>query len=481
MKSEMAKRDSQLKAAQEQATRARSDAHQAQTAAAQARQQSADAQASATQAAAQTAKPLAVADTEPHATLDMRKGRPTFTSADGKYSVSVGLQLNYDFGAYFTGQTPNPNNRSATLAPYGENLRRARIPFAFRYEDITAVVTPDFGGTPDGTPTLYEANVSYTGLKPVKFTVGYLNPSLTLADSTGSQDFMFMEEPSIANIVRSVAAGDSRASAGGLGYGQQWFAAAYLTGQKYGAQSTTTSINSQSGMSVRVAARPFTGSDYDIHIGFSGSDAFHLTRNAGGGQTTSFSDYPEARVDPIKLINTGTISGADSAYSWGPEFGARYKNFLIEGEFMGVGVNRSAYAGAPAPNLSYNGGYVEASWVLTGEPRRYNPATASFSKPTPANPFSPKDGKWGAFELAARYSATDLNSKTTTGISSNVTGGTFGGYQQIVTLGLNWYLNDNYRVMADYYISNIDKLNTAGKTQVGQNFQALLFRLQATY
>ena len=411
----------------------------------------------------------------------MTNGRPTFTSADGKYSVSLGLQFNFDFGGYFTGTTPNPNNRSATLAPFGENLRRLRLPFQFRWEDITTNVTPEFGGTPDGTVTLYEANVNYTGIKPLTFTAGYFKPWLTLADSTSSQDFLFLERPSIIEISRNVAAGDTRASFGVRGYGDQWFAAGYLTGQKYGTQTTTTSLYSQEGGTIRLAGRPVAVPDVDLHLGVSASDAFHLTRNPGGGQTTSLSDYPEARVDPVRLINTGTITNANSAFTAGPEFALRYKNFLLEGEFVHVGVQRSQFGAAPSPNLGFDGGYAQASWVITGEPRKYDPSEGAFLRPVPAQPFAPRDGHWGAFELGARYSATNLNSNSSRSVSQNVTGGVFGGYQQIFSFGLNWYLNNNYRIMADYYISQIDKLNTAGTVQTGQNFQALLFRLQATY
>jgi len=315
IKGELAKRDVQVKAAQEQAARARTDATQAQSIAAEAKQQSATVTATAAAAAPTIEKP-------PQATLDMRNGRPTFTSADGQFSASVGLQLNYDFGGYFTGATPNPDNRSAILAPFGENLRRGRIPLQFLYDDITAVATPDFCGSPDGTPTLYEAYFNYTGIKPLTFTVGYYKPWLTLADSTSSQDGLFLEEPSIANIARGVAAGDTRASFGVRAYDDRWFFASYLTGQKYGAQSDSPSIYSQVGGTVRVAGRPLADSDYDIHLGMSASEAFHLTRNANG-QTTSLSDFPEARVDPVKLINTGTITNADSAYTLGPEIALR--------------------------------------------------------------------------------------------------------------------------------------------------------------
>jgi phosphate-selective porin OprO/OprP len=481
MKSDMAKRDEQLRAAQAQAAQARAEARQAQSNAQQA--ESSAAEAKQQSAAAQTAA-AAPAEKTPGAALDMRNGRPTFTSADGKWSVSMGLQMQFDFGGYFTGNNPNPN-AVATLAPFNQTLRRGRIPFQFRYEDFVAAITPDFGGTPDGNVSLYEASFNYTGLKPLTLTVGYFKPWLTLADSTSSNDFLLLEEPSIANIARGVAAGDTRAVFGGRAYGNRWFAAAYVTGQKWGSQQSTVPIYSQTGASMRLAGRPLTDGDYDVHTGFSLSDAFRLTRNPPsngvGGQTTSLSDYPEMRVDPVKFLNTGNISNANSAYTWGPEFAFRWKNFLIQGEYMQVGVQRGGVSSTPIPNMIFNGGYVEGSWVITGETRKYDPASAAFQRPLPAMNFSIADGTWGAWELVARYSATSLNSNVTRNVSQSKTGGVFGGYQQIYAVGLNWYLNRNYKIMFDYQIANIDRLSSSGTTQVGQNFQAALVRLQAAY
>ena len=137
IKGALAKRDAQVKAAQSKQHGPAPRPSKHESSATEAKQQPAAAEATVTAAAPIAEKP-------PQATLDMRNGRPSFTSADGKFSASVGLQLNYDFGGYFTGPTPNPDNRSAILAPFGENLRRARIPFQFRYEDFTAAGNAGF-------------------------------------------------------------------------------------------------------------------------------------------------------------------------------------------------------------------------------------------------------------------------------------------------------------------------------------------------
>jgi phosphate-selective porin OprO/OprP len=61
---------------------------------------------------------------------------------------------------------------------------------------------------------LYEANLNFTGIKPVTVTIGYFKPWFSLYDSQSSNDFLLMERPSIIEIARNVAAGDARASAG---------------------------------------------------------------------------------------------------------------------------------------------------------------------------------------------------------------------------------------------------------------------------
>ena len=108
-------------------------------------------------------------------------------------------------------------------------MRRGRIYFVGKFDDFRVNITPDFGGSPDGAPTLNEANINYTGVKPVTATIGYFHPFVSLEDATSSSNLLFLERPSIINIERSVAAGDQRASVGAKGATEDYFASAYLT------------------------------------------------------------------------------------------------------------------------------------------------------------------------------------------------------------------------------------------------------------
>lgn len=408
-------------------------------------------------------------------------GRPTFTSNDGRFSAAVGLQLHYDVGGYFT-DSGNRNAQPTRLNTFGQNLRRARLPFVFKYDDFTINVTPDFGGSPDGSPTLYEANINYspkgTPLAPLTATLGYFKPWLTLGDSTSSNAFLFLERPSIVEASRNIAGGDARSSIGARWAENRYVLAAYLTGAPYGSQTAALAQPQQTGATFRVAGRPLVSEDMDLHLGFSGSDAFRIQRTSSG-QTLTVQDRPELRIDTNRLVSTGGLN-ADSAYTYGPEVAFRYRNFLVQGEYIRIGVNRTAgTTAAPTPDLQFDGGYVEGSWVITGEPRRYVSTDGAFNNPKVAHPL--KEGGLGAFELVARYSHISLNDKVTRGVAASVTGGVFGGEQTVYSAGLNWYPNDYLRLMLDYDVVNVDRLNAAGTTQIGRRFQAVALRAQAAF
>jgi phosphate-selective porin OprO/OprP len=321
--------------------------------------------------------------------VSMPAGRPTIASADGSASLAIGGLMQFDIGGYFQNSSPT------TQFPHlndGVNLRRGRIYLVGKFDDFTVKITPDFGGSPDGMPTLYEANVNYTGVKPVTATVGYYHPLVSLEDATSPADLLFLERPSIINIERSVAAGIQRASLGASASTEDYFASSYVTGPVFGAQSSSLLNGEQVGAVARLAARPYHDEDWSLHAEVSGQMAFHPNVNANGAPglsrtTLVIADQPELRIDFNKLVDTGQLS-AGSAYVYGGALGASWRNFLLEGEFYQIGLNQSKLPGTRAPGLGFNGGYVEGSWVLTGEPIPYDVERAAWTRPKVDNPFS---------------------------------------------------------------------------------------------
>lgn len=66
-----------------------------------------------------------------------------------------------------------------------------------------------------------------------------------------------------------------------------------------------------------------------------------------------------------------------------------------------------------------------------------------------------KEGGLGAWEVAARFSHLDLNDE-----------GIIGGRLNNVTVGLNWYLNPNMRVMWNFVYADRDDVGDASIFQM---------------
>lgn len=397
------------------------------------------------------------------------------------------MQVQWDVGTYF--QNPVPTTQFPQLNS-GENLRRGRIFFVEKYDDFTLNITPDFGGSPDGSPTLYEANLNFTGFKPVTATIGYFKPWFSLYDSQSSNDFLLMEPPSIIEIARNVAAGDARATAGLKASTDQWFAAWAMTGGSYGAQSSSLLNGEQVSTVGRLAGRPYYDKDWNVHLDFSSEYVFHPNINANGipgvSRTTfNLQDRPEDRAaDQNRLISTGNLS-ISNVNAYGGEAGINWRNLLVQGGYYHIGETQSKLPGQPAPGLNFHGGYVEAGWVITGEPIRYNVGSAAFARPKVNDPFTITENGIeagiGAWELGARWSVMNLNSNVTPGILQSATGGVYGGLQQIFGATLSWYPNDWVRFYLQFQYTQVDRLNAAGTTQIGQKFETLAGRVQVAF
>ncbi|MDO9709301.1 porin [Paracraurococcus lichenis] len=470
MRRDMQARESETRAAKQEAAQARSEA--------QAAQRRLDTTPAGPPAGAQQAQ-LTAAPPADQVRLAFERGRPTMTSGDGRFQASLGGQFQYDIGGSLQGNAGVAGSPAARLDTFGQNLRRGRLFFGFKYDDFQLNVTPDFGGSPDGTPSLYEANLNWSPLRPLTLTLGYYKPYFGLADSMSSNDFLFLERPSIMEIARNVSGGDGRASLGGRWAADRWFVSAYFTGDSTGSNNTTQSTTGQTGFVGRIAGRPYADADTDVHLGFTGSHAFDLRRTASG-QTLQLRDRPELRIDQTRLIDTGALN-ADSASTWGPEFGVRWRNFMLQGEYQQISVEQAQAAGAVRPDLTFEGGYVEGSWVITGEPRRYSTSSGAFGRPNPAHPFDLAGGGWGAWEAMARYSVADLNDRVTRGRAAAATGGVYGGRQEVVGMGLSWYPNNYLRFMLNWDIVNVDRLNAAGVQQIGQRFHTVALRTQLAF
>ena len=126
-----------------------------------------------------------------------------------------------------------------------------------------------------------------------------------------------------------------------------------------------------------------------MHLGASGTYVF-TPADQGSSATPPrhamrFRDRPEIRVDSTRLIDTGAIDAAHASVL-GMEFGAQLEELLSAGRAFWFDIAAACADGAARSR--FTGYYLQGSWMLTGESRRYNPVTGSFQNPRPMVPFS---------------------------------------------------------------------------------------------
>ena len=105
-------------------------------------------------------------------------------------------------------------------------------------------------------------------------------------------------------------------------------------------------------------------------------------------------------------------------------------------------------------SLSFWGGYLFATYFLTGQHRVYDRKQALFDRPAPLNDWRPlSDGNLfgGAWELTARLAYIDLTDQ-------NIDGGRLAD----LTLGINWYLNRYTRITFNYIHALLQRGDSTG-------------------
>jgi phosphate-selective porin OprO/OprP len=96
--------------------------------------------------------------------------------------------------------------------------------------------------------------------------------------------------------------------------------------------------------------------------------------------------------------------------------------------------------GASAEDLQNTAWQIACQWVLTGE-------DASLTGVTPRHSFDPAAGHWGAWQLVARYAELDVDNAAFPIFANPQTSASAA---KAWSVGLNWWLNRNVRVLTSY-------------------------------
>ncbi len=195
------------------------------------------------------------------------------------------------------------------------------------------------------------------------------------------------------------------------------------------------------GGNVRLTFAPVHTEDTVYHLGVIGR--YQSMNNVVSGapvyQANFFSVAPEARArNTNQVVNTGNIRArsfnvvtGEALAMWGPAW--------IEGEYSQANVQRvpTITVANSGNNPEFNSWHIQGGYVITGESRVYDFVSGTLRNPKPAD-------RCGAWEVLARFSYVNL-------VDRNI----YGGSEHNASLGLNWFVNENVRIAANYIRANI--------------------------
>lgn len=418
--------------------------------------------------------------------VGLTNARPQITTSNGAFSFALRSVVQFDAAHYDVSPTP-----IGTFAS-GTDFRRARLGFdATAYKDWNFSLWGEFGGSGGESASLNQAFIEYAGLKPFKFAdpirlrAGAWATPAGLEDATSNTEMLFLERPAVEEMVRGLDAGDAREGAGVFATGSRWYVSGVLTSRIAGVSAPPV-YGQQAAFLTRLALNPLHGKDFDVHLGGTIQGVITPASTGATGpaaETLTLNQQPELRVDAngTKLVSTGAID-ASGMTTYGAEAGVSFRNLYVAGEYYWLDVDRTAVGTAASPfNPSFSGWYVQGAWTLTGERHVWSPSNGGFRGISqPLHNFDLRDGGWGAWEIAARYSVLDLNDNAGVPGLPAPAGGIRGGVQKITTVGLNWYPNSVLRFLLDYQNGHVDRLSTTG-ADIGAHFNNVSVRSQFAF
>lgn len=416
--------------------------------------------------------------------------RPQIQTPDGRFSLAVRGLGQFDVADYMQGGDAVHLPVGSDLSS-GSNFRRAQLGLAGKvFNDWSYLFNYEFGGSggTEGAGRIQSLYAEYDGFAPLALRIGAYPAPGGLEDNTGSPDTIFLERAQASDVIRNAVAGDGRNAASAIYAGERVYASLSVTGAKVADPAV---FDEQQALLGRLSGLVYQSGDTRVVLSATGAHAYRFAdMSAGTGSTRPFtiSASPEITVDSTgtKLVSTGVIDTQD-AFMWGFEGAAQWANLYAQAGYFGYDIERR---NSVLSDPGFSGWYAQATWVLTGESRGYNAQNAAFSQPKPRVAFSPSNGGWGAWELAARYSVLDLNYREGHAGAATPVGGVRGGEQKIWTVGVNWYPNSVIRFAFDYEHVDVDRLGTiaafdghaaVANTQVGQDIDILALRSQISF
>ncbi|GAB6141234.1 porin [Methylosoma difficile] len=359
----------------------------------------------------------------------------SYKSADENYKFSLRGYAQSDARFYFGDNDQNFNDNF--------NIRRVRISFdGTLFKNVDFRIAPDFAGS---QARLFDAFIDAHYFSAASLMVGKFRQPVSLERMQSAPNLTFIERSFPAQLAPNRDLGVMLHGAFAYpGYKVQYTPQpvfkeffSYELGVFNGirdnqaAQNADGEGDNNKEIAGRLFAHPFmhSGSVLEgLGIGVSGTwgqpnGNTALPSLTSNGQQTIVSYNPTTRA-------------IGESYRIYPQMYWYWKSFGMMGEYLLSTQTLQNTAGTLRGRQDNEAWHINFSYMLTGE-------NNSFFGIKPEHVFDPKTGHWGAWQIATRYSELDID-PITSQFGTSVT------RAQAWAIGLNWILNENFKIMNNF-------------------------------
>jgi phosphate-selective porin OprO/OprP len=213
-------------------------------------------------------------------------------------------------------------------------------------------------------------------------------------------------------------------------------------------KSATNNVNITS----RITYLAISDGDKLLHLGISNSIRKNSDNDYG------FSSRAENHMGS-ELLSVEFTNQVKDVNIFAGEMAYVNSSLSLQGEVVQTTVNTEIGQGNTLFTHEIISYYGQVSYFLTGENRPYKSSLAGLGRVKPKNNYG--ENGWGALEVAARFSTIDMQEDSSL---------------EDFTIGLNWYLNPNTRVMLNYVMGEL----TNGVGEVTTE-NAVMMRIQLDF
>jgi phosphate-selective porin OprO/OprP len=372
-------------------------------------------------------------------------------STDGTIEMSLRGYAQYDTRFFI--HDKDDTSKNAMLA------RRVRPVFGFKAGDVSLRFMPDLTTSP---ARILDANLDYHYTDALQFRVGKFKTPIGLERLQSATDMMFIERGMPTNFAptRDVGAqifGETSL----LEYQLGIFEGDEDLGTRNSDADSTFDGNA------RVLIHPFQDNKNSVLQEFAFGAGSSYGQHHGSTNSPLISRYRSSGQQTIFKYRSGTMADG-THWRFYPQGYWYHDNMGILAEY--VLDHQELTRGAITENLTHSAWQIEASYVLTGEEVHFSGGIK------PNEPFDISTNSWGAWEMVGRIGGISFDEDAFTALAAD---NDSVSAARNLAIGINWYLNENFKLATNYDYSYFDGGNLAGSNRANEH--AIFSRAQLRF